>query len=198
MLEKTLSAIAVIALCFAIGPAAVAQQSAAERQKAQEMYMKLSSPGEHHVFLKNYVGDWRVETTAIMGPGAEPQKSEGASHAEMIMGDRYVMSRLTGTMFGQPFEGIQIIGYDNLENKYRSFWIDNAGTSFYLTTGELDKTGKELRETGQWPNMPGKPPMHVRAVTRFVGPDEYVYELYMPGDDGKEFKALEYKATRKK
>jgi hypothetical protein len=180
------------------GFAAHAQQSAPDSQKVAQEYMKLMMPGEHHAFLKNYAGDWQIETTAMMTPGAAPVKSQSTAHAELIMGDRFVMTRFTGTMFGQPFEGFQIIGYDNIGKKYRSFWIDNMGTSFYMTSGNLDKTGKVLRETGQWPNPMGKAPMPVRAITRFTGPGEFTYELYMTGQDGKEMKALENKAVMKK
>jgi hypothetical protein len=38
----------------------------------------------------------------------------------------------------------------------------------------------------------------VRAVTRWVGPDEFVYEMYMVGADGKEFKNMENRCIRKK
>lgn len=38
----------------------------------------------------------------------------------------------------------------------------------------------------------------VRAVTRIVGPDEYVYEMYMGLPDGKEFKSMEARYVRKK
>jgi len=31
----------------------------------------------------------------------------------------------------------------------------------------------------------------VRAVTRWIGPNEFVYEMYMVGADGKEFKSME-------
>ena len=38
----------------------------------------------------------------------------------------------------------------------------------------------------------------VRAVTRIVSNNEYTYELYMTGPDGKEFKSLEFRSVRKK
>ena len=190
--------VVVFAFCFMSGFAVHAQQSAPDSQKVAQDVMKLMMPGENHAFLKNYVGDWQIESAVIMAPGTAPQTSQSTSHAEMIMGDRFVMTRFMGTMFGQPFEGLQIIGYDNIAKKYRSFWIDNGGTSFYTTSGKLDKTGKVLRETGQWPNPMGKAQMPVRAVTRFTGPGEFTYELYMTGQDGKEFKAVENKAVIKK
>jgi hypothetical protein len=37
----------------------------------------------------------------------------------------------------------------------------------------------------------------VRDATRFIGPDEYTYELFMIGADGKEFKSLENRVSRK-
>jgi hypothetical protein len=38
----------------------------------------------------------------------------------------------------------------------------------------------------------------VRAVTRWIGPDEFVYEMYVVTDDGKEFKSMENRCIRKK
>jgi len=38
----------------------------------------------------------------------------------------------------------------------------------------------------------------VRAVTRWIGPDEFVYEMYMVAGDGKEFKSMENRCVRKK
>ena len=40
--------------------------------------------------------------------------------------------------------------------------------------------------------------MKVKAITKMIGPDEFSYELYMVGPDGKEFKSLENRAIQKK
>ena len=40
--------------------------------------------------------------------------------------------------------------------------------------------------------------MPTRAVTRIVGPGEYIYEMYMGLPDGKEFKSMEVRYVRKK
>jgi len=37
---------------------------------------------------------------------------------------------------------------------------------------------------------------NVRVVTRWVGPDEFVYEMYMAAGDGKEFKSVENRCVR--
>jgi len=38
----------------------------------------------------------------------------------------------------------------------------------------------------------------VRDITKMISPDEFSYEMYMTGPDGKEFKSLENRAVRKK
>ena len=108
------------------------------------------------------------------------------------------MMKFTGTMFGQPFEGLEIVGYDNLKKKYVTFWIDNQSTGFYLTEGTRDTLTHVETETGDWPDPMTGSSIKVRSVTKFLSKDEYVYELYMISPDGKEFKSLENRSTRKK
>jgi len=55
-----------------------------------------------------------------------------------------------------------------------------------------------MNETGLWPDPMNGEKIKVRAITRFISQDEFIYELYMVGPDTKEFKTLENRATRKK
>jgi hypothetical protein len=55
-----------------------------------------------------------------------------------------------------------------------------------------------MNETGLWPDPMNGEKIKVRAITRFISQDEFIYELYMVGPDSKEFKTLENRATRKK
>jgi hypothetical protein len=55
-----------------------------------------------------------------------------------------------------------------------------------------------MTETGVWPDPMTGGTITVRGVTKRVGSDEFTYELYMAGPDGKEFKSLENVAVRKK
>jgi len=167
-----------------------AQQSQQDQQKAMEAYMKMMATNENHDYLKRFAGEWNVSTKAWMQPGAPPESSEGSSKGEMILGGRFIKMELKGTMFGQPFEGLQIVGYDNMKKKYITFWIDNTGTAFYLMEGVRDAAAKTMTETGLWPDPMTGGTMNVRGVTKLVGPDEFTYEMYMVGPDGKEFKSL--------
>jgi hypothetical protein len=155
-------------------------------------------PDENHEFLKKFVGTWEVESKMWIKPGTEPSISNLTSEAKMILGGRYLYSVFKGTMMGQPFKGIQIVGYDKFEKKYRTFWIDNSSTPFFLTSGSLDETGKVLTEKGAWPDFMTGGTSKVKAVTKVVSDDKIVYEMYMIGPDGKEFKSMENTSTRKK
>ena len=178
--------------------AGVTQEAQQVDPKVMEAYMKIMAVNENHAFLKNFVGEWTVSTKAWMMPGAEPVVSQNAAKAELILGGRFLRVDFKGKMFGQPFEGLQIIGYDNQQKKYASFWIDSSSTAFYLTSGTRDVKTNVVVETGLWPDpMTGKD-MKVRTVTTLKSKDENMFEMYMSDPEGKEFKSMENRSTRKK
>jgi len=176
----------------------IAQEGQQMDPEMMEAYMKLIAPNENHEFLKNFVGEWEVTTAAWMQPGAEPVFSKGSAKAEMIFGGRFLKLEFKGTMFGQPFEGIQIMGYDNYQKKNISFWVDSSSTGFYLAEGSLDEGTKKIVETGVWQDPMGGEDMNVRNTTTLVSKDEYKFEMIMILADGTEFKSMEYSARRKK
>jgi hypothetical protein len=187
-----------IVFVFFLGCVLHAQTSEQDQQKAMEEYMKMGAPNENHDYLKFFVGQWNVTTTAWMQPGAPPVTSQNSAEAELVLGGRFLKMSVKGNMFGQPFEGLQIWGYDNLKKKYTILWIDNTSTSFYLSEATRDPSGKVWTETGLWPDQIAGGTVGVRMVTKIVSPDEYVGETYMTGADGKEFKTMENRLVRKK
>ncbi|MFP4083166.1 MAG: DUF1579 domain-containing protein [Candidatus Aminicenantes bacterium] len=160
--------------------------------------MKMMALNENHAYLKNFEGEWDVKTKAWMQPGTEPVVSQNTSSAELILGGRFLMMKFKGSMFGQPFEGLQIVGYDNLQKKYVTFWIDSSSTAFYLLSGTRDGSAEAIIDTGEWADPMTGGTIGVRAVTKWISKDEFVYEMYMISPDGKEFKTLENLSSRKK
>lgn len=94
-----------------------------DQKAAMEAYMKLMAPTENHKFLESFAGAWTIMTKAWMQPGAEPEVSQNSAAAEMILDGRFLRTEYKGAMFGQPFAGIQISGYDTLKKKHITFWI---------------------------------------------------------------------------
>jgi hypothetical protein len=189
--------IVILAMLLIAWPAlAQEKQPAADQQKAMETYMKLGAVTENHEFLKKYAGSWACQVKGWMAPGQPPTVSQGTFQGEMRLGGRYLLMDFRGAMFGQPFEGLQLVGYDNMQQKYVTLWIDNTSTFFFTTSGT--RQDNVLSESGLWPDPLTGGQAPVKAKTTWVGADEYVYEQFMVMPDQSEFKSMEMRCTRKK
>lgn len=188
--------IAMIAVLIALP--AMAQEAAPqqEQQQAMEAYMKAAAVTANHKFLAKYAGDWDVEVTYWTAPGAPAMKSAATFKGELKLGGRYLLMAFNGFMLGQPFEGIQLVGYDNMEQKYASLWIDSTSTNFFITKGTRE--GNTINESGAWPDPVSGGLVPVKARTAWVSDDEYLYEQFMVLPDGTEHKGMELRSKRKK
>lgn len=174
-----------------------AQGAAQDQQKMMEAFMKAGAVTADHAALEYFVGRWEMTQTSWAMPGAPPSTAKGTEEGVLILGGRFVRMNFTGTMMGQPYEGIQITGYDNIQKRYISLWIDNSGTGFTTMAGPFDQASKTYHQYGSMTDpISGPTPFHI--AIKIVGPDEYAFELYMRLPDGKEFKSMEYRSVRKK
>jgi hypothetical protein len=194
---KMNKAVLTLALFVLIAVPVRAQMSEQDQAKAMEAYMKAGAVTADHEALKYFAGRWKVEAKMWAAPGAPATESVNANAGEMILGGRYVRLSYKGEMMGQPFEGLQISGYDNLAKAYMTLWIDNTSTSFYLLKGTYDAAKKTYTFTGRWADpVGGETP--VRMVIKIVSPDEYVSETYTTLPDGKEFLGMVDRSVRVK
>jgi hypothetical protein len=162
-----------------------------------EKWKEFSTPNENHQVLGTLVGNWNYTIKWWMSPDAKPEESKGASEIEWIMGGRFIEHTVEGTSMGQPFEGMGIIGYDNEKKQYQSIWIDNMGTGIMTGSGNYDPDTKTLTDQGTF-SCPAEGQKSYRGVTKIIDKDNFTYEWYMTGPDGKEFRAMEIVYTRKK
>lgn len=200
MAHARLLTLLVICLLITMLSSTVSAQSSQQeqQQQAMEQYLQLGAVNENHAYFDNFVGQWQVKSTIWMMPGTPPSVSQNTAEAELILGGRFLLMKIKGVMMEQPFEALEIMGYDNLQQKYITFWIDNTSTAFYQTTGVRDTVTKIVTETGDWPDPMTGGTIKVRATTKMISPDEFIYEMFMTGPDGKEFRTLENVAVRKK
>jgi hypothetical protein len=162
-----------------------------------EKWKEFSTPNENHKVLDALVGDWDYTIKWWMSPDAKPEESKGTSEVEWIMGGRFIEHSVEGTSMGQPFEGMGITGYDNQKKQYQSVWMDNMGTGIMTGSGNYDPNTKTLTDQGTF-SCPAEGQKSYRGVTKIIDKDNFTYEWYMTGPDGKEFRAMEIVYTRKK
>ena len=168
-----------------------------DEKAVMEMMAKYSTPGPEHKKLEELVGTWDTSAKMWMDPSAAPQESKGVAENKMVLGGRFLEQNFEGTMMEQPFTGKGYTGYDLYKKQYVSTWMDSMGTMIMSATGNTDSSGK-LTMTGSMDDpMTGKK-MDFKETMTMVDKDHQLFEMWMPGPDGKMFKTLEINYTRKK
>ncbi|MDD9899389.1 MAG: DUF1579 domain-containing protein, partial [Alphaproteobacteria bacterium] len=136
-----------------------------------------------------------------MSPDAPAQESTGTSENKWVLGGRYVKQKVSGMMdmHGQSmqFEGIGLMGHDNVKGKYNSVWIDNMSTTMMVSDGAYDPATKTIKEDGQFFCALRGGEVSFNSTLQIVDNDHLVYTMYDTTGD-QSFKAMEIKYTRKK
>ncbi len=147
------------------------QPDMAEMMKKMEAH---ATPGKPHEMLAGLVGKWKTSTT-MMGMAATPGTAEYTS----ILGGRYIQQQYEGTMMGQPYTGMGLLGYDNYKKKFTSTWIDSVSTTKNDAEGMLDQTGKIINFYGTMDEyLTGEHDKPVKYVLDMTNPDRVVFEIH--------------------
>jgi hypothetical protein len=168
----------------------------AQNDQDMKAMMAYSTPGEIHKMLAQSAGDWKATVTMWTQPGASPMVSTAEARNEMILGGRYLQGRNTGNFMGMPFEGISVTGYDNAKKQFVNSWIDNMGTGMMYMTGTWDAATRSIHFSGSMVDPMSGKDIPVREVWKLVDDSTQVLEMYS-SVDGKDFKNMEIKYTRK-
>ena len=173
------------------------QEGKMDMQAMMDIYAKLGTPGAPHKVLASMAGSWITKIKSWMEPDKPPMESTGTSEQKMVLGGRFLQQDFAGEMMGSPFTGIGVTGYDNHTKKYVSTWIDSMGTAILFFEGTASADGKTITQESHYDD-PIKGPMKWRSVTRIVGDNNHVFEMYSTDKRGKEEKMMEITYTRKK
>jgi hypothetical protein len=194
--RKTIFMRFLITACFLLAYATgFAQMPDSNMMKRWMAYM---TPGKEHQMMASWDGTWNGDITMWMMPGAPPTKSKGVATNKMILGGRYQQSSYTGSFEGMPFEGLSTMGFDNEKKTFICTWIDNMGSGMMIGEGPWDEAGRSITIKGTMIDPTTGKECNFRQVMRIVDNDHQVTEMYVPGPDGKEYKSMEIKSTRKK
>ncbi len=162
--------------------------------------MKYATPGEHHGHLNSLAGKWKMSSKFRMSPDVPWNESGGESVTEWILGGRFLQSRVKSPpseAMPFPFEGFGLLGYDNLAKRYISVWADSFMTGVMVFTGSCDASGKVITLAGEFANpMKGGEMSKERWVYKIINDNKFIFELWQPGEDGKEFLHGEITYTR--
>jgi hypothetical protein len=197
--------IALVAIALMVtASVAISQEKAADKQAKQPtpeemmaIMQKYGTPGAEHAALKPLIGTFDADCTMQMAPDAPPMTSRGKTTNKFILGDRWLKGSFDGDFMGQPFQGIQLLGYDKLKKKYVSSWIDSMMTARMDSEGEADSAGKVITLSGTCDCPFENRPKTMKTVITIVDNDHHTMEGF-DVTDGKETKTMTIKYTRSK
>lgn len=156
------------------------------------------TPGTVHKMMAKWDGTWNGDITMWMQPGAPEQKNKGTMVNKMIMNGLYQQSAITGNMMGMPFNGMSTTAYDIHRKEFISTWIDNMGSGIMVLKGPWDEATKTVTMKGTMVDPGTTAEVDVRETFKVIDDNTQVMEMFIAMPDGKEFKTMNIKYTRKK
>jgi hypothetical protein len=175
----------------------LAQDNKDEQAAAQQKWMEYMTPSSAHKMMAKNVGEWTTTMQMWQAPNSEPMKSEGTCKSEMILGGRYMQSKYSGTVMGQPFEGISTDGFDNAKQVYINTWVDNMGTGIMHAEGKYDEATKTVNYVGTMFDPMQNTDVSYRQTMQTIDDNHMVMEMFNITKDNKEYKSLHVEYVKK-
>jgi hypothetical protein len=180
------------------GSTAKAGASVGDQHKERLLHSiaRSAKPDEHHKLLEPLVGKWNTQAKQWLGD-PKPETSTGHSEIKWILGGRFVEEHYDSVIFGKPYQGQGVTGYDTRTKKYVSTWVDTWGTWITVEEGQADATGKVLTLTAQDYDVATGKTRPIKFVYTIDGNDHHVMRVYET-IEGKEMLQMEvdYKKTK--
>lgn len=202
-MKKLLFSLLAVCVLNGFSAAQAEDKMAAFDQAVMERMMTASTPGEHHKVLAELAGKWDYTLSFKIMPDAPAEETTGQSENTLIFGGRFLQQAVAGTMkMGEqsmPFEGMGLVGFDNMEKQFKSIWIDNMGTQMMIATnGAYDAETKTITENANiYCAMRGEK-IDVKSELKIIDADHHTYTMYSSDNNGGMFKSMEISYTRVK
>lgn len=172
------------------------RQKQMDPQAMMELWKQAAAPGGPHKLFATLAGTWITATKEWMEPGKPPMESTGTAESRMLLDGRFLHQEFRGQMMGQPFTGMSIDAYDNIQKKYVTIWVDTRGTGVFIMEGTGSADEKTITLRGSH-TAPGGGTMSHRAVWKIIDANHQLVEMYSAQHGQKETKMMEITYRRK-
>ena len=176
-------------------PGATAPKMTPKQMADQKAWMEAAAVNDNHKLLEHMAGHWDMKVVATM-PDSPPAESKAEEHAFMTLGGRFLHGKVKGQMMGQPFDGVSVMGYDNVGKKFVSTWTDSTSTNVLMETGTYDAATKTFTMKGEFTDPTTSKTVKTRTLTKMVDTDHYTMQFFRTMADGKETKVMEITSSR--
>jgi hypothetical protein len=154
----------------------------------------LGRPSPSHQLLDLFVGVWDV-TISTKDEKGQPMVSKGTSKSDWILGRRFIKEEFAGEAFGQRFEGIGIIGYDNAARRFSNVWVDSQSTTMAVAYGKYFEDQNRFEFEGEVYDPTLGRMKKSRSELQMQSANEYQFIMFEPDARGneQEFLRINYK-----
>lgn len=154
----------------------------------------LPKPGPEQEILKKDVGVWDATIELVMQPGGKPEITKGTS-TNTLVGGLWLVEDFKGEMFGMPYHGHSVLGYDAAKKKYVGTWVDSMSPGLTSIEGTVDPKTKVMTSTVEGP-CPDGSHMKAKSTTEWKG-DTRVFTMFSPESEGESFAMMKITYTRR-
>lgn len=163
-------------------PSIVALLISTAAVQAEEM-PDMPQPVAQHAWLQQLVGQW--ESKVQMFENGEPSDESQGTETVRPVGDFWIMAENRGDFMGQPFTGIQTLGFDPEKQQFVGTWVDSVTGYLWTYEGTLDEAEKALtlRTEGPCPLTPGDT-VQFKEVLEVESDDHKTFTSSMQDEDG--------------
>ena len=112
---------------------------------------KAESPAGQ-AWLRQFIGEWTVESEGKMGPDQPPIRSAGSEKARAF-GEHWIIAEGQINVMGTDCSSVLTLGHDAAKDKFVGTWIDTVQGHMWRYEGSLDPTGKVLTLDTEGPSM---------------------------------------------
>lgn len=195
------------ALAFVLASATPALAQASDSQPPgdlvdmaamMEKARQYTTPGEHHMILKRFLGTWDT-TMRLTMPGLDAPPEKGVATFSWLMEGRWLQQTFEGAMFGQSAEIFMIVGYDNFKQSFVTMSVNSVDTAMTTSEGDMSPEGKALITYGTLDEyLTGEHDKMVKYVWRFHSDDWMTLEIHDLPIGEKNTQVLEFTYTRRR
>jgi hypothetical protein len=156
-----------------------------------------TQPIKEHEWLKNLLGEWRVESEMIMGPDQPPVTGTG-SETCVSLGGLWSFGEGTATMpDGTSMDYKTAIGYDVSFKEYRGCWFGSVSSHLWKYSGKLSEDGRTLTLDCLGPDMvKDGETANYRDVIEIVDANHRTLTSYGEGENGEWQQFMKARYTR--
>jgi hypothetical protein len=170
------------------------QASALNPEQMRQLH-EFSMPGPMHQKFNEWSGHWQERIKSWIKEGGKPAEYQLMCDCRPIMDGRFLLTEVRGVVNGMPYEGQEILGWDNARKIYVSSWIDNQGTGIMNMEGSFDEASNTITFRGSVSSPSSPEPVKVRVVWKIKSPSQIEKEFYVERE-GKESKTMEVNMMR--